>query len=300
MPGTVIAREAMLLTGGMCILLGGFPSPGQVTYTDSFNTPINYLTNAVTGTIWDGVYFGASEFNNTGVGGGGPGATVQCDAAITAAGRLTLQTTGTAWEAADDDGFFLYKVVPGDFSMSVRVVSPFNNAAYNTAGLEARAFSAGGDALGGKENFVSWTRFDEFNFPNYLRSEVNGSVTQINPGGFPNGSYWLRMDRIRGTNFMFYQRSNNVAPWQLVTTFPTAQVTGGTNLRRGDMLGQPMQVGIIHATFGGQLGVQFTDFNLVESNVSFATPPAPPTGLSLMTNINGTISASWSPARIVS
>ena len=117
--------------------------------------------------------------------------------------------------------------------MSVHVVSPFNNANYNTAGLQARAFSAGGDALGGKENFVSWTRFDQFNYPNYLRNEVNGNVTQINPGGFPNGSYWLRMDRIRGTNFMFYQRSNNVAPWQLVTTFPTAQVTGGTNLRRG-------------------------------------------------------------------
>src|SRR6266404_95470 len=182
------------------LLMAGSLSPAQVTYTDNFNTPVNYLTNGVMGTIWDGAYFGAGEFNNTGVGGGGPGATIQCDAAISAANRLTLQTTGTAWEAADDDGFFLYKVVPGDFSMSVHVVSPFNNAGYNTAGLQARAFSAGGDALGGKENYVSWTRFDEFNFANYLRSEVNGGVSQINPGGFPNGNYWLRIDRIRGTN----------------------------------------------------------------------------------------------------
>jgi hypothetical protein len=295
MPNNVSTRKAMLCLSAICIMGSGKRLEAQVTYTDNFTTPLNYLTNGVAGTIWDGAYFGAGEFNNTGVGGGGPGATIQCDAAISAANRLTLQTTGTAWEAADDDGFFLYKIVPGDFSMSVHVVSPFNNAGFNTAGLQARAFSAGGDAPGGRENYVSWTRFDEFNFPNYLRSELNGNVTQINPGGFPNGSYWLRMDRIRGTNFMFYQRSNNVAPWQLVTTFPTGQVTGGTNLRRGDMLGQSMQVGIIHATFAGQLGVQFTDFNLIESNVSFATPPAQPTGLNLVSNINGTINASWIP-----
>ena len=71
----------------------------QVSYTDTFNAGINYLTIGVAGTIWDGVYFGAGEFN----------------------------------------------------------------------------------------------------YPNYLRSEVNGGVAQINPGGFPNGNYWLRIDRIRGT-----------------------------------------------------------------------------------------------------
>jgi hypothetical protein len=200
MPKNVSRCRALRSVGVICSFVSA--AQAQVTYTDTFNTPINYLNNGVVGTIWDGIYFGAGEFNNTGVGGGGPGATIQCDAAISAATRLTLQTTGTAWEGADDDGFFLYKVVPGDFSMSVHVVSPFNNGAYNTAGLQARAFSAGGNALGGKENYVSWTRFDEFNYPNYLRSEVNGNVTQINPGGFPNGSYWLRMDRIRGTNFM--------------------------------------------------------------------------------------------------
>ena len=271
---------------------------GQVTYTENFNGPINYLVNGISGTIWDGVYFGAGEFNNTGVGGGGPGATVQCDAGITTPNTLTVQTTGTAWEHADDDGFFLFKVVPGDFSASVHVVSPFNNAAYNTAGLQARAFSAGGDAFGGKENYVSWTRFDEFSFANYLRSEVAGTAAQINPGGFPNTNYWLRMDRIRGTNFMFYQRTNSAAAWQLVTSFPTSQVSGGTNLRRGDLLGQPLQVGIIHATFAGQLGVQFTDFSITESNVSFATPPAAPTGLTLMTNGGVTFSGGFAVAMV--
>ena len=188
----------------------------QVTYTDSFNSNINYLTNGLTGTIWDGAYFGAGEFNNTGLGGGGPGATLQCDANISAASTLTLQTTGTAWEGPDDDGFYLFKVVPGDFSMSVHVVSPFNNAGYNTAGLQARAFSAGGNPYAGSENFVSWTRFDEFSFANYLRSEVNGGVAQINPGDYPNTNYWVRIDRVRGTNFLFYQKATKAGAWVAV------------------------------------------------------------------------------------
>ena len=37
-------------------------------YTDNFNANVNYLTNGLAGTIWDGVYFGAGEFNNTGPG----------------------------------------------------------------------------------------------------------------------------------------------------------------------------------------------------------------------------------------
>ncbi|HEV2437594.1 MAG TPA: DUF5695 domain-containing protein [Verrucomicrobiae bacterium] len=273
-------------------LLASIPwAQSQVTYTDSFNTNANYLTNGLTGTIWDGVYFGAGEFNNTGLGGGGPGATVQCDANITAVNTLTLQTTGTAWENADDDGFYLFKVVPGDFSMSVHVVSPFNNAAYNTAGLQARAFAAGGDPYGGSENFVSWTRFDEYNFANYLRSEVNGGVAQINPGDYPNTNYWLRIDRVRGTNFLFYQKATKTGAWQLVS-FPAP--VSGTVLTRPDLAGLPLQVGIIHATFNGQLGVQFTDFNLTESNVTFATAPSPATGLTVVTNAGG-LNVTWQP-----
>ncbi len=263
----------------------------QVTYTDSFSANVNYLTNGLTGTIWDGVYFGAGEFNNTGLGGGGPGATLQCDANITAASTLTLQTTGTAWENADDDGFYLFKAVPGDFSMSVHVVSPFNNAGYNTAGLQARAFAAGGDPYGGSENFVSWTRFDDYNFANYLRSEVNGGVAQINPGDYPNTNYWLRIDRVRGTNFLFYQKATKAGAWQL-ETFPAP--VSGTVLRRPDLAGLPLQVGIIHATFNGQLGVQFTDFSLTESNVAFAAAPSPATGLTVVTNAGG-LNVSWAP-----
>src|SRR5205807_4682156 len=111
-------------------------SHAPTTFFDNFNSNLDYLANGVASTVWDGVYFGAGEFANTGVGGGGPGATVQCDANITAASTLTVQSTGTAWEGADDDGFFLFKIAKGDFSATVHVVSPFNNAGYNTAGLQ--------------------------------------------------------------------------------------------------------------------------------------------------------------------
>jgi hypothetical protein len=260
------------------------------TFTDRFSTNLNYLTSGIVGTIWDGVYFGAGEFNNSGV--LGPGSTVQCDANITAAGKLTLQTTGTAWENADDDGFFLFKLAPGDFSAVVHVVSPFDNAPYNTAGLQARAFSAGGDPFNGSENFVSWTRFDEYGYANYLRNEVNGGVTQINPGDDPNTNYWLRMDRVNGTAFYFYQKATESAAWQAVS-FPAP--VNGTRLVRTDLAGQTLEVGIMHATFTGLLGVQFTDFSLSISNVSPFTAPAPPAGLVLATNGGSGVNVSWRP-----
>jgi hypothetical protein len=263
-----------------------------VALTNTFNVAIDYLTNGVASTFWDGVYFGAGEFVNSGVGGGGLGATIQCDSHITTANTLTIESTGTAWEGADDDGFFLYKIAPGDFSMTVHVVSPYDNSSFNTAGLQARAFSAGGDPFtinGNGEDYVSWTRFDQFGFANYLRNEVNGGVQQINPGGAPNSNYWLRMDRVRSTNFMFYQKASAGAAWSLVT-FPAP--VSGTTLRRGDLNGQPLQVGIIHATFNNQIGVQFTDFSLILSNVSYAAPPSPPTGLSV-SNGNAGIDVSW-------
>ncbi|HXT10977.1 MAG TPA: DUF5695 domain-containing protein [Candidatus Angelobacter sp.] len=269
------------------------PVRARVTYSDSFNINVNYLTNGLSGTIWDGVYFGAGDFDNSGLGGSGPGATLQCDANSSRANTLTLQTTGTDWEGTGDDGFFLFKVAPGDFSMSVHVVSPFNNGAYNTAGLQARAFSPGGDPFGGSENFVSWTRFDEFSFANYLRNEAGGSVAQINPGNFPNTNYWLRIDRVQGTNFYFYEKGANTAAWQL-RTFP-APVSGSV-LRRSDLARQPMQVGIIHATFNGQLGVQFTDFSLTLSNVLYAAPPSAPQWVIAAPNASPGVDISWAPA----
>jgi hypothetical protein len=275
----------------LAALLPHLVARAQVTYADSFNTAVNYLTNGLAGRIWDGAYFRAGDFNNTGTGGGGLGDTLQCDAGITAAGTLTLQTTGTAWEGADDDGFFLYKLVKGDFSMSVHVVSPFDSTGYNTAGLLVRAYATAGGAYGGSENNISWARFDEYGFANYLRNNVSGAVSQINPGDYPNSNYWLRVDRVRGTNFYFFQKSTKAGSWSAVT-FPSP--VSGKVLVRSDWANLPLQVGIMHATFNGQLGVQFTDFSLIVSNVSLATAPSAPTALTVNTNAGG-LGISWTP-----
>jgi len=282
--------KMMLLCGSVIwFLLAVESSQAQVTYADNFTTSANYLTTGVAGTIWDGVYFGSGEFDNTS---GGEASTVQCDANISAAGALTLQTTGTGWEGTDDDGFFLFKIVPGDFSVVVEVNTPFNNAAYNTAGLQVRAFASNGNAYGGSENFISWTRFDEYNFANYLRNNVDGGVAQINPGDYPNGAYWLRIDRVQGTNFNFYQRTNAASPWKL-KTFPAP--VSGTTLTRADFAGLPLQVGIMHATFAGQLGVSFSHFSITESNATFAATPSPASNLVMATNADETVSLSWTP-----
>jgi Family of unknown function (DUF5695) len=285
-----ITRPLNLLAGiGFCL---GLVSVRAGTLTDNFNTNVNYLLTGVSNTIWDGVYFGAGEFVNSGTGGGSLGATIQCDANIGGASRLTLQTTGTAWEGADDDGFFLYKIVKGDFSAVVKVVTPFNNAAYNTAGLQARGFNSNGNPLNGSEDYVSWTRFDEFGYANYLRNETNGVVQQINPGGAPNSMYWLRMDRV-GNVFRFYQRTNSGDAWR-VATFPAP--VNGTNLNRGDLNGLPVQVGIMHATFLNQLGVQFSDFSITATNFdSFGAPPSPATSLVVSNNGDATVNVSWTP-----
>lgn len=264
-----------------------------MTYSDNFGASHNYLASGVPGTIWDGAYFGAGEFNNTSAGSDGAGATIACDANITAANTLTLQTTGTDWENADDDGFFLFKVVKGDFSAIVHIVTPFNNAAYNTAGLQARAFAAGGDPFGGSENFVSWTRFDEYSFANYLRTEVNGGVTQLNPGGYPNSAYWLRLDRV-GNTFRMYQRTNSTDAWRPASF--GSPVSNGTNLVRSDLANQPLEVGIIHATFNGQLGVQFTSFSITTSNMGpFGAAPPAASGLILSNNTPTSVNVSWTP-----
>jgi hypothetical protein len=97
--------------------------------------------------------------------------------------------------------------VKGNFSAIVHVVTPFDSSAYNMGGLQARAFSANGDpSASGEENYVSWTRFDEYSIANDLRSEVNGTVTQVNHGSYPNGAYWLRMDRV-GNVFRFFAQA---------------------------------------------------------------------------------------------
>jgi hypothetical protein len=97
---------------------------------------------------------------------------------------------------------------------------------------------------------------------------------------------------VNSTNFYFYQRATTAAAWE-PESFPSP--VGGTKLVRADLAGTPLQVGIIHATFSGQLGVQFTGFSLSVSNVTALAVPPPPSGLILTTNAGNGLEVVWQP-----
>src|SRR5262245_38608068 len=79
---------------------------------DNFDVPHNYLAAGVAGTIWDGVYTGGGSFPG-GNGGAVAGSTLTANANISNAGRLTVASANTAWDGAEDDGFFLFRNMPG-------------------------------------------------------------------------------------------------------------------------------------------------------------------------------------------
>src|ERR1019366_2500469 len=55
-------------------------------------------------------------------------------------------------------------------------------------------------------------------------------------------------------------------------------------------------VGIIHATFNGLLGVQFSDFSITATNFdTFVSPPSPATGLTITSNGPTSMNLSWTP-----
>ena len=110
----------------------------QTTYTDNFNVPLNYLTNGVAGTMWDGLYLGAGEFAGATSVGAGAGSVSVADASISSNNVLTIASLQTDWENTADDGVLFFKVVTGDFDMSVHVIGPIDTGTFNLPGLMVR------------------------------------------------------------------------------------------------------------------------------------------------------------------
>ena len=226
------------------------------TFVDNFNLARNYLASGVAGTIWDGMYTGAGSFPGGNVG-LGPGSTLLANANITGAGVLTVQSVNGGWQDTEDDGFFLFKNVTGDFQMSVHVVSPFSNTQYNTAGLLVRAAGTGGAPWNGAENDLSIFRFDEFGIGNWIMNTINGASGQMTQ--VSDSNYWVRIDRVNGTTFNFYQKALASDPWQLIPN---------TTVDRPDLAGLTLQVGIAQAGYtSSPTQAQFGDFQLATVEV---------------------------------
>jgi Concanavalin A-like lectin/glucanases superfamily len=248
------------------------------TATDNFNTAHNYLTDGVAGTIWEGIYTKAGDVPNTGLGSNGAGSTLVADASITSNGVLTVQSTRTDWEQTNDDGFFLFKNVSGDFQSQVRVTR-LDQVNYNFAGLMARVAT-----FANGENYVIWGNFNQLGNGYYLRSVAGGVSTDRPIGGGATTNTFLMLEPTNDT-FNCYQRGSSTAPWVLVTS-----------LARPDLHRLALQAGIMQACFSTNSPVvQFADVSLQTSGSLADSTPAPASGLAVFSGAGDGATITWSP-----
>jgi hypothetical protein len=253
------------------VFLGGaLLAPAQTTFTDDFSKPHDYVTEGVRGTIWDGVYLGAGEIADPmGLG----MAAGETSVAAAGNGVLTVTSLQTDWESAADDGFFLFKMITGDFDMSVQIAGPIDTHAHNFPGLMVRNFGPGGaPAPNKKENYFIWGRFDEYNIANMLKNETDGVKRDRGLGVFPNTNYWLRVQRI-GDVFNFFEKGSATDDWNRVGSITRTNFSGA------------LQAGIEHADYDGGrvLSARYQNFSLTASNMGpFVAEPSPATDLKVV------------------
>jgi len=256
-------------------------------FTNTFNSGADYVADGILGTsaLWDGIYLNDGDV--TGGTGSGGGATLQASENIFP-GYLTVQSTLGGWEGATDDGFFIYKLVAGDFDVSVQNAAPFDAQNYTFSGLLVRAAEfQDGSPLGGSEDFLGLVRFQEFGLGEGVKTATNGVDNVVWLGGDnsdTNSNRYLRITRV-GDVFSFYNKTNEVDAWNLITT-----------QTRDDLTGLPMQVGIQQAVYTPNEPVNyFANFALSGPNVATLTPPADPSGVAVSTVNSNTINLSWTP-----
>ena len=195
--------------------------------TNNFTATFDYVANGIIGdTNWDGVYTALGDIPlNNDVGGNGPAVTqIAGTATAVGSGYLGVRTSGTDWAGGDNDGFFIWKLVAGDFDMSVQV-APFNlgtgtgfdNRGNNFVGLMARAYHTNNsgapygfpistNSASTNENYVMIWRFNEFSLDGEVNEAINGGrVERTFPGSNTdtNSTRYYRIVRSSLTNFTF-------------------------------------------------------------------------------------------------
>src|SRR5258708_3082273 len=104
----------------LLLIIARFSAPAE-TITNNFDVPYDLVANGIIGnTNWDGVYLGFGDIPGGNPGGSGIGVALTANANVSFPSFLTVQTTGSDWSAAGDDGFFLWKLAAGDFDVSVQ------------------------------------------------------------------------------------------------------------------------------------------------------------------------------------
>lgn len=205
------------------------------TFTDNFNASHDYLAEGVAGTGWDGfVGLGAGETVN------------KLNASIDRAGKLYMESTNARWEPNFNPlGPFLYKIIAGDFTATVKVEDSLDMP-WNCVGIMARV---GELALAGSgEDFECVDHFISIN-SNMVRAMDNGSESET-----PSGSLkqYLRLRRVGST--FYHEASDDGTNWTVLPGSPRI---------RTDMAGLPLQVGLQHANYNlDTTYVVYEDFSI--------------------------------------
>ncbi len=306
----IMKNNRLVLTTAASVLIALGLSARAATLNNDFSIPYDYVANGIIGdTNWDGVYLRFGDIPAGSAGGSGNGNTVIANTSSPYPGFLNLQEIGGDWSGADDDGFFIYKVVQGDFDVSVEndpatIIggTGFDSRGFNFTGLMLRAYNPNNSGAAysttltnNAENSLRLWRFNEFGIDGQIRISTNGGNVELNfPGSDSetNSTRFFRIVRSDSTNFTFYRKTNSFDSWVQVTNgLPPSGI-----LTRTDWFGVSLQVGIAQAAFNTATRDAFFDnFQLIATNVTFPTFPVPPTGLvTTATNTAGALSFSWS------
>jgi Bacterial Ig-like domain (group 2) len=277
------------------------------TLINNFDAPYDYLANGIIGdTNWDGMYLRFGDIPGGIVGANPAGATTIANSAVTYPGYLSLRSSGGDWAGNQDDGVFLWKLVTGDFDVSVQS-SPFtlnggigyDNGPYQMAGLMARAYAPDNSgapysttSTNAIENYLMVLRFQEFGL-NEVNESTNGNRiehTFADNDNDTNTTRYFRMVRSSLTNFTFYWKTNLGDAWVQITN----NLPPGGVLVRSDLTG-PLQVGLAQAPFSTAThDAVFTDFELSGDTVLFPAMPSAPSALvTTATNTSGSLTFSW-------
>ena len=251
-----------LMTFVLVLSIAGVVQAGE--FYDDFNTPHNYITEGLGN--WDGMV------------GLGPGETVdELNASIDSAGKLYIESHGARWEPDWEPlGPFLYKLVDGDFTATVKVEESLD-IAWNDIGLMARVPQL--ELAGPGEDFECVDHFLHIG-ANMGRSVDNGSESEW---GFVFVKPYLRLSRVG--NMFYHEVSSDGADWELLD---------GSPKEREDMNGLVLQVGLQQATYTNNSGyVAFDDFTLSYSTPSpYSRSPNPANGVE---DVSTEITVTWGP-----
>ncbi|MHB8861341.1 MAG: family 43 glycosylhydrolase [Pirellulaceae bacterium] len=212
-------------------------------YADSFTTPRDFLTEGVRDTVWDGYLDSDSKEGS------------QAAAIVADAGGLRLQSQGTVWDGNTPRGPWLYRLVSGDFVVQVQVVDYAGLAVRRTpgntdGGLMVRVPDL--QAAGPGEDLVQLNFFPIWGQGNMV---TNLDGARVQKGNRLEWEAHRHLQILRHGTLFHFRTSADGTHW---SDMP------GSPVERPDMAGIPLEVGVFHASYGGDSSyIAFRDFRLI-------------------------------------